>query len=239
MSDNWQPTANQRERAERSRTLLEEREVPMWGDATKCLYVGDDDEVRVRDAADVAKRTLVLWAVELRAEGVDQDECHEIISKMDLWHAVSPEEKAFLQDPNPDPDLCQSLVWRLEAMWVLMWALGHLDDLPWPTGMCDVPKLVKALNPHESDPLFIKNAKLLPTATLLDAQDLTMKIHWAIRDAYIKGLCIPEDLDWRRDDGMPVPMCAVVGVVEQRHHALNWILKFMDPENWDVVDTPT
>ena len=211
----------------------------MWGNSTKCLYVQDDAAVRIQSPQEVAKRTFVLWAVGLRAEGVDQHECHKIIRVLDLWHAASPEEKAFLHDPDPDPELSQSLVWRLEAIWVLLWALGHIEDLPWPSDMCDVPRIVNVLKPHESDPHFIEEAGLIPTATILDAQDLTVKIHWAIRDAYIKGTWIPEDLDWRHDNGVAVSMCPAVGVVEQRHHALNWILKFMDSDNWDDADTPT
>jgi hypothetical protein len=34
-------------------------------------------------------------------------------------------------------------------------------------------------------------------------------------------------------------MSAAVGVVEQRHHTLNWLVNFLNPENWDNVDTPT
>ncbi len=171
MSADWQPTANQHLRAIRSRALLEARRLPMWGDASKCLYVQDDAEVEVQSPQEVAKRTLVLWAVELRAEGLGQKESHQIISTLGLWPALSPEEKKFLNDPDPDPDLCRSLVWHLEAIWVLLWALGHLPELPWPSGMCEVPKLVEAIKPYESDPAFIEHAALLPTATLLDAQD--------------------------------------------------------------------
>lgn len=95
------------------------------------------------------------------------------------------------------------------------------------------------MNTAEGDPSFIASATLLPIKTILDAQDLTMKIHWAIRDAYVKGFSIPGNLDWRNEDCAPVHMCPSVAVVEQRHYALNWILKFMEPENWDEVDTPT
>ena len=34
-------------------------------------------------------------------------------------------------------------------------------------------------------------------------------------------------------------MNAAIGVVEQRHYTLNWLLKFIDPKDWDNVHTPT
>lgn len=68
-----------------------------------------------------------------------------------------------------------------------------------------------------------------------------MRIHWAIRDAYLNhGGIIPEDLDWSGDyNAVHVNMSEAVGVVEQRHYSLNWLINFMNPETWDDVDTPT
>jgi hypothetical protein len=211
----------------------------MWGDETKSLYGDDDEEVSVQTADDVARRSLVLWAVALRADGYDWKKSRKILTDSDLLPYLSPKESEFMDDPEPDPDITRDFVWRLESLWVMLWTLGRISDLPWPTSMCDVPALAEAMNKAEADTNFIANASLLPSKTILDAQDLTMKIHWAIRDAYIKSRYIPKDLDWRNQDGVPVHMCPSVGVVEQRHHSLNWLLKFMEPENWDEVDTPT
>jgi len=183
----------------------------------------------------------VLWAVELRAEGVPQPETLGLIEQLDLWKSVSPSEKVFLENKNPTPEECQQLVWRLESIWVLMWSLGYIEQLDWPSGMCDVPKLAGLVSPHENDPAFVNSARLRSASEILDAQDLIMRIHWAIRDAYLhQGGMIPEYLDWSRDsEYVPVAMSAAVGVVEQRHYTLNWLVNFLDPENWDEVDIPT
>ncbi len=228
----------QRGRALRSFTELRGRSVPVYSGP---LFVDDDNEVKIQLPDEVARRTMVLWAVELRAEGVPQVETLGIIEQLDLWKSVSPSEKAFLENENPSPGECQSLVWRLESIWVLMWALGHIEQLDWPSGMCDVPKLAGLVSPHEEDAEFITSARLRPAAQILDAQDLIMRIHWAIRDAYLnQGGMLPEGLDWSQDDDwVPATLSAEVGVVEQRHHTLNWLVNFLDPESWDNVDTPT
>ncbi len=230
-------TDRQRKRASRSFEQLKNRNVPVYWP----LLVEDDEEVTLQAAQDVARRVLVLWAVELRAEGMSQQEALGLIDQLDLWSSVSLEEKQFLQNPNPGPDECRRLVWRLESIWVLLWALGYIEELDWPSGMCDVPKVVEILQRHESSAAFIRDARLRSKAELLDAQDLIMRIHWAIRDAALhQGGIVPEDLDWSHDeDWLPVTQCAAVNVVEERHYTLNWLVRFLNPKGWDDVDTPT
>ncbi|WP_345681612.1 DUF4272 domain-containing protein [Novipirellula caenicola] len=237
--DTWEyANDRQRKRALRSFEELKKRNAPVYSGP---LFGDDDDEVTLQNPEDVARRTLVLWAVELRGEGIPQKEAIELIEGLNLWGSVSPEEKRFLQNDDPDPAESQELVWRLESIWVLLWALGHVEELNWPSGMCDVPQLVEILKPHESNPAFIADAKLRSKAEILDAQDLIMRIHWTIRDAHLNhGGIIPEDLDWSQDyNAVSVTMSAAVGVVQQRHYTLNWLVNFLKPKDWDHVDTPT
>ena len=68
-----------------------------------------------------------------------------------------------------------------------------------------------------------------------------MRIHWAIRDVCLhQDGMIPENLRWsEQSDYIPFTISAAVGVVEQRHHTLNWLVNFLNPVDWDNVDTPT
>ncbi len=232
--------ANERQRARALRSFeeLQKRAVPVFPGP---LFVADDIEVKIQPAEEVARRVMVLWAVELRAEGVSQAESLRIIKKLDLWPSVSPSEKAFLQNKRPSSEECRRLVWRLESIWVLLWALGQIERLDWPGDMCDVPKLVGLVSPHEADRKFTASVRLRSVAEILDAQDLVMRIHWAIRDAYLhKGGMVPAGLDWsQKHDWVPVALSAEVGVVQQRHYTLNWLVNFLSPVDWDSVDTPT
>lgn len=231
-------TERQRARGERSFRALAEKAVPVYAGP---LVVADDLEANLQTARDVAQRLLVLWAVELRAEGVPQAEVLGIIDNQQLWPAVSPAERKFLADQQPDPDQCQRLVWRLESIWVLLWALGYAEGLDWPSHMCDVPRLAKMVMAFEGDSEFIAAARLRSTAEILDAQDLIMRIHWAIRDAYLHhGSLIPDGLDWSAQGGLvPVQSSPAVGVVQQRHYAFNWVANVMNSPDWDNVDTST
>src|SRR4051812_24276983 len=95
----WRPTERQLARAERSKALLRPRLVPVLGGP---LYVGDDDEVLLRDGLEVVDRMLVLWAVVLRAEGTPREEALHLIERLGLGDATSPEEERFLRDPDPE-----------------------------------------------------------------------------------------------------------------------------------------
>lgn len=237
--DQWEhASSRQRERARRSLAELEQRGVPAYHGP---LMVDDDDEVDAQSAQDVARRTLVLWAVELRGEGVSRDEAREIIDFQDLWESVSPNELRLLDVETLSQAESQEMVWHLESLWVLMWALGYLEELGWPSGMCDVTKLATLIAELEDEPSFIAEATLRPVAELLDAQDLTMRIHWAIRDALLhQSGCVPEDLVWSDTaEYLPVPLSAAARVVQERHYVLNWLVNYLDPQDWDHVDTPT
>ena len=229
-------TTNQRERLARSTAILDARRIPRYSGP---LYTSDDAAVTLRSGQETARRALVLWAVALRADGAPQQEALDMLDQRRLWPYVSPEEARYIRDPQPDPGTTASYVWRLEAVWVLMWALGRIEALGWPAAMCDVPRLVQIMMPAEADPGFIEAAQLRPKREILDAQDLTMRIHWAIRDAWLAHRPIRSDLDWSA--GKPdvaVTQSAAVGVIKQRHVTLNWLTRFKDAD-WDNVDTPT
>jgi hypothetical protein len=231
----YQPTPNQSARYERAAILLAIRKVPTYWHP---LYVADDAAVTLRAPEEVARRALVLSAVTFLADGGARDEAVAMIERRDLWAAASPEEAEFLRAEQADPEAARKLLWRLEALWVLAWALGDLE-LDWPEQMCDVPRLVEVMLKHEDDPDFIAKAKLRPKAEILDATQLLMLIHWAVRDAWVHNRNVPENLDWESPSGMvPVPQSAAGGVVAERHHALNWLIRYGDAD-WDDVDTPT
>jgi len=214
---------------------LGRRKVPTLSVA---LFIDDDEETNLREPAEVARRVVVLSAVTYRADGGDRDRALELIEREDLWPHVSPQEQDFLRAEESEPELAQKLLWRLEGLWVLVWALGDLD-LPWPAGFCDVPRLTMTVRDYEGRADFVERAALRPKSEILDALQLTLLQHWAIRDAFIHRREIPADLDWSGGAPMmPVRGCPATGVVAERHHALNWLVRFGDAD-WDDVDTPT
>jgi Domain of unknown function (DUF4272) len=244
MSESANLSKAQIDRADRSINELHFHQVPICGgthpERNHPLHIPDDEEVTLRDSAEVVKRLLVLYAVVLKAEDASHQEMLGLMAEAHLWSAASLVEKKFLHQDYPDPEECSRMEWRLECIWVLLWALGYIQKLDWPSGMCDVQKLIKILKPHEANPLkFIATAKLRSKKEILDAADLIARIHWAIRDAYINNKLMPCNLDWSVNNEMlPVTQCVATGVVEERHHTLKWLIHLGNAD-WDDIDTST
>jgi hypothetical protein len=230
-----QPTADQQARYERVQKELATHQVPTLSYA---LHVGSEQGTILRKPDEVARRVLVLNAVTYLADGGKRKDALARIDKMELWNDVSEEEKEFLEAKKTDEELARKLLWRLEGLWVLVWALGGVK-LEWPSGFCDVPQLSRVIEDHASDPKFIRTAKLRSKKEILDALQLTLLQHWAVRDAFVHDREIPADLDWSGDaDMVPVTQSVAGGVVAERHHALNWLTRF-DDASWDDTDTST
>jgi hypothetical protein len=174
---------------------------------------------------------MALFMVALRAESLMCPEfaVADLREKRPLaLRALTPKEQAFLNDAAPDQQQITNFAWRYEALWLLAWALGLVEELCYPSETCDVGILSKTLLALDEEAL-LKNVKLLPTETLLDALDLHFRLHWLVRqrqqdDKPSNGEMGGSDLD--------------PGVVLERHHALNWLVHHGGAE-WDDVQTPT
>ncbi len=179
-----------------------------------------EDELALRSRDEVIERARALLLVALRAESVASGEpmpVDTLLGKMPLADdALSPKEQAFLALEAPSQEECAQFIWRYESLYVLEWALGLVKELPYPALACDAATTVAAL-------IDMRGPQLRPVGEILDALDQTYRLHWHIRQARLKnGDASGLDAD----------------VVMERHHALNWLVRFQHAP-WDEVDTPT
>jgi Domain of unknown function (DUF4272) len=217
----------------RDRQARCEEELGQFGVHTPATLppVVSEIDVVLRSAPEVARRAMALFVVGLRAESLMSPELavSNLREKRPLaFRALTPKECLFLNDEKPDQQQITNFVWRYEASWMLAWALGLVDVLCFPSETCDVDILSKIFLESDEEPL-LKNAKLLPTETLLDALDLHFRLHWLVRQRQQDGK--PPDGEMGGKDLNP-------GVVLERHHALNWLVQH-DGAEWDDVQTPT
>lgn len=184
-------------------------------------------EARLRSPREVAQRTLSLFVAAVRAESIGIGKPMTAADLGKDWPiafaALSPAEHEFLFADDPPQQSVINFAWRYEALALLQWALGVADELPFPTAICDVPKIARiAFECNSQD--YVDKAVLRPTPLLLDALDLHYRLHWAVTQAQLDKRAAPASID--------------PGVVVERHHALNWLVRFEDAD-WDNVDTPT
>lgn len=186
-----------------------------------------ENEVDLRSAKEVARRAIALMAVAVRAEGLASGEpipVAEIRERLpQAFEVFTPVEQAFMDNDSPDQQSVINHAWRYECLFVLQWALGHFDELHFPSAICDVPEVAGDILHRDRDEM-IAEAKLRPTKEILDEVDLHFRLHWIARQADQKGHPAPAGLD--------------IGVIQERRVALNWLIRFENAD-WDDVDCPT
>ena len=180
-----------------------------------------EDELALRTRDEVIERARALLLVVLRADSVASGEAiavDALLSKMPLGDdALSPLEQAFLQQEAPSKQDCAPFIWRYESLYLLEWALGLVDELPYPDATAESSKVVDTL-------IEMRGPQLRPATEILDALDLHYRLHWFLRQARLKQGVEVAGLD--------------ADVIMERHRALNWLVRFQHA-GWDVVDTPT
>lgn len=71
---------------------------------------------------------------------------------------------------------------------------------------------------------FLRSALLRHADEVRAEYDIVYQAHWRVRDAELFGKPPPEDVDH--------------GVVQERHHAFNWIVGYCG-QSWDEITTDT
>ena len=219
-AENGGIAAEATDRKLRSESILRAEGVPFiaWLPAIETA-----DEALKRSKEEVALRTLCLSLVAAKAEGLEQDAVERVLESYGLRPHLSPKELAFVFDNAPSQHDRTQFIWRHEAAWTLLWALGLVAQLGKPAQICDVEFAAEIVTERTVSE-FIEDSKLRPIADILDQADLIYRYHWAVRNARIKGQQIPASLD--------------PGVTEERHYALNWLIGYMG-QAWDDVSTST
>ena len=97
------------------------------------------------------------------------------------------------------------------------------SDLVFPDRICNVPETAADIVRDGPDAI-IADADLRPIDAIVDQVDLHLRLHWAAREA-------------GRQHQEP-PRGLLDSVLQERRHALNWLVRFEDAD-WDDVTTPT
>ena len=180
-----------------------------------------EGELALRTRDEVVERARALLLVALRADSVASGEpipVETLLSKMPLADdALSLQEQVFLTLEAPAQQECAQFIWRYESLYLLEWALGLADVLPYPETSADSAGVVATL-------IEMRGPQLRAPGEILDALDLHYRLHWYIRQSRLKKRGEAAGLD--------------ADVVMERHRTLNWLVRFQHAP-WDEVDTPT
>lgn len=188
----------------------------------------EEDQVDVvREPQDVARRALALFASFGAAAGADREDLRDWLAKNGLENELTPIEQRFLGNSSPSPQDKANRTWDAEKLIVLLWAMGRVSSLPGDDEQCDTSVFQDHLPPFSQESVadFIANTKLRPEAEIWAMADHCFEAHWRARDAIIN----------KRQPAIPVD----IEIIQERHHAINWVTGYDGGVPWDEVTADT
>ncbi|MBS5822942.1 MAG: DUF4272 domain-containing protein [Clostridium argentinense] len=218
------------ERKQKSIEILKTNMVPYM----EALPVIEDvNEIQMRSAEEIAKRAIAcLISIQVACDinsGENVEESREFfkgfLQRYKVEEELTDNEKKIIFG-RPDKQDVINMAWKYEAYWTLIWALGIVDKLEYPSQICDCNFAIRTVADYEDFNAFMKTIKLRNIEEILDEADLIYRYNWACVNARIKGENAPAGLDSE--------------VVFERHWGLNWLIgKGTYNDNWDSVSTDT
>lgn len=213
---------DQQTRRKESEAICTAHGVPIYKNPT-AMFVEAENEVKLRTQDEVVNRALALCYIGLMSEDLEQDKLDKIDNEFEIMSKLSPEETKYVNTLVPSSKQTVDANWRYESLHVLLWALGYIDSLDYPDKTCDVAADVKIIHDRNATE-FRTQAKLRSKKEILDQADLILRLHWACVESQMKNEQPPGNLDQ--------------DVIAERHHALNWLIRYLN-QDWDNVSTDT
>ena len=165
---------------------------------------------------------VAVYSEVMLSENPDRNEALTYFNKMDEIYGIqswlTPAEAAYISNPDPTGQECIQFVWRYENCAVLLWAAGIVEELPYPSEICDVPVIAAIFWQHKSIGDLLGQGNSRPSGP-----DLPIRLGCV--DAHIHKQEAPARLDG--------------GIVMERHYTFNWITGANKGAAWDDIQPNT
>lgn len=194
-----------------------------------------DEEVSLRTTEEVITRVIALWALSQAAISGERHAIYAFLQAEELSAVLSAQEHTFLTQDTVSDALLQQCRERLHAFHFLAWCAGLLDKIDLSPKPIATEKILQhfpsiRLTPQHAGTCSTlaqlrEKIRLRRKAEIMDWADLLYRLHWAVRHAALNGKPSPGNID--------------AAMVREWHQAVNWICKYDDEDNWDLVSTET
>lgn len=217
------------QRKARSLAILKTHNIPFLDDLPA---ISPAQDVRVRSAEDIARRAIAcLIAIQAACDRHNDNytvenaqHCMALLEKYRIGRELTPKEVTILNNQGSAQDVI-NMVWKYEAYWTLLWALGIVETLDYPDHIIDCDFAIQAVAAHDNFAGFMASTRLRSIDDILDEADLIYRYDWACVDARIHHRDMPGGLD--------------SSVVLERHRGLNWLIDIDGDDDWDTVSVNT
>lgn len=191
------------------------------------------DCVRIRTAEEIARRAVAcLFAIQVACDasngraGLKKSRKFfgDKLAEFGVEGFLTHKERKVFWEKCTNQEFC-NMTWKYEAYWVLLWALGIVDQLDYPADGCDCEFAISAVADCDGMDAFMEKVHLRDISEILDEADLIFRYDWACVEARIHEEEAPAGLN--------------PDVVVERHCGLNWLIDADGADDWDNVSTDT
>ncbi len=181
--------------------------------------IEDVSELAPRSPQEVATRAIVVGYLMRFAFGCPVKQVSTWLGSYSLQNETTAGERELLDNPEPKRQAIVDTTWQIEGVQCLAWCLG-LSDLD-HTKEC--PETLASLfpEPDQSPKSFIRESELRPFEELFTQADLLYRIHWATREARLRGHECP----------------LKESIIGERRRAIDWVIG-VGPD-WDNMPMST
>ena len=190
----------------------------------------ETEEVTPRDKKEVIERVACSFASIMCALSIGKKEYTEqdrvymtqdfLSNKYHALELLTPREQQVIAGTISEAGAINA-VWKYEAVWALLWALGIVEELSLPSEICDCDLVMGTMRRFKGLDDFMANTTLRPLEEILQALDLHYRYHWAAVNARVNG-SDPAGID--------------EGIVMERRAGLEWLC-CKGEENDNLTDT--
>lgn len=155
----------------------------------------ETEEVTPRDKKEVIERAVCSFASIMCALSISKGEYSEedrvyaedfLSAKYNSLQLLTPMEQQVIAGTISEAGAINA-AWKYEAVWVLLWALGVVEELSFPNEICDCDLVMGTMRRFKGLSDFMANTTLRPIEEILQALDLHYRYHWAAVNARVNG----------------------------------------------------
>jgi hypothetical protein len=138
----------------------------------------------------------------------DRNNVIVFLEEQKLWNAVSSREKELFSNDLTSQEQTD-IAWRIEAIWMLLWAINKVDILELPVKQVTISEIFERIPGFMEDTAeYIETSTGRTIPEILELADLTYGLYWATQHPELIG---PEALNLNPD------------IIRERHYAINWV----------------
>ena len=180
-----------------------------------------DNLFALRSVVEIFDRIIILFILnKVATNELSLFDAKGFLERYPIYFHLTKEEVAFLQGPTTSQKIQET--WKMERIWVLLWSVGLVDTIDFPTSLCMSEKVDLILFPNQTIincNTFYTKCKQKSESDILDMTDLYLRINW---------FCIENKLEHKNLNKINSK------VVFERLYALKWLNKSESFE-WDAM----